>query len=104
MENLWDSYDASVEELSENPKSELSATVAAAPEQVFVAISKAATLGSSAARTIRFAGSVSSIPALILVDFGSSTSFLSESLASRIDSVVLTPQSTQVQVAGGGLL
>jgi hypothetical protein len=104
VEHLWDSYDASVDDLSENIESTPSATIAAAPEQVFVAISKAAALGSSAARTIRFVGSVSGIPALILVDSGSSTSFLSESLASRIDSAVFTQQSTQVPVAGGGLL
>jgi len=71
---------------------------------LFVAISKAAALGACAARTIRFSGTVAGHPALILIDSGSSSSFLSESLAAKLSSAVLTPQSTQVQVAGGGLL
>ena len=71
---------------------------------MFVAISKAAALGACAARTIRFSGTVAGHPALILIDSGSSSSFLSESLAAKLSSAVLTPQSTQVQVAGGGLL
>jgi len=97
VEALWDSFDSSEADCSEILEKPV-------PEQLFVAISKAAALGASAARTIRFAGTVGGHPALILIDSGSSSSFLSESLAAQLSSAVITPQSTQVQVAGGGLL
>ena len=60
--------------------------------------------GACAARTIQFSGTVAGHPALILIDSGSSTSFISESLVAKLSSAVLTPQSTQVQVSSGGLL
>ena len=97
VEALWDSFDSSEADCSEILEKPV-------PEQLFVVISKAAALGASAACTIRFAGTVGGHPALILIDSGSSSSFLSESLAAQLSSAVLTPQSTQVQVASGGLL
>ena len=44
------------------------------------------------------------IPALILVNSSSSTSFVSESLASKLSTAQLIPQQTKVQIVGGGLL
>jgi len=97
VEALWDSFDNSEDGCSKHQDKPVT-------EQLFVAISKAAALGACAARTIRFSGTVAGHPALILIDFGSSSSFLSESLAAKLSSTMLTPQSTQVQVASGGLL
>jgi len=97
VEALWDSFDtseANCSELHEKPVT----------EQLFVAIFKAAALGACAARTIWFSGTVAGHPTLILIDSGSPSSFLNESLAAKLSSAMLTPQSTQVQVAGGGLL
>jgi len=97
VEALWDSFDNSKDGCSEHQEKSVT-------EQLFVAISKAAALGACVARTIGFSRTVAGHPALILIDSGSSSSFLSESLAAKLSSAVLTPQSTQVQVAGGGLL
>jgi len=78
VEALWDSFDASEDchskHVEEPPAEQLCC----------VAISKAAALGSSASRTIRFSGTVAGIPALILIDLGSSTSFVSEYLDSKL--------------------
>ena len=97
VEALWDSFDNSEDGCSEHQDKPVT-------EQLLVAISKAAALGACAARTIWFSGTIAGHPMLILIDSGSSSSFLSESLAAQLSSAVLTPQSTQVQVAGGGLL
>ena len=97
VEALWDSFDNSKDGCSEHQDKPVT-------EQLFVAISKAAALGACAARTIWFSGTVAGHPTLILIDSGSPSSFLNESLAAKLSSAVLTPQSTQVQVASGGLL
>jgi len=97
VEALWDSFDNSKDGCSEHQDKPVT-------EQLFVAISKAAALGACAARTIWFSGTVAGHPTLILIDSGSPSSFLNESLAAKLSSTMLTPQSTQVQVASGGLL
>ena len=97
VEALWDSFDNSKDGCSEHQDKPVT-------EQLFVAISKATALGACAARTIWFSGTVAGHPTLILIDSGSPSSFLNESLAAKLSSAVLTPQSTQVQVASGGLL
>jgi hypothetical protein len=73
-------------------------------EHVFLAISKAAVTGQVAPRTVKFLGSIQHVPESILVDSGSSTSFVSSKLASRLSGIIPLPKPTSVQVAGGGLL
>jgi hypothetical protein len=73
-------------------------------EHVFLAISKAAVHGQVAPRTVKFLGSIQHVPVSILVDSGSSTSFISSKLASRLSGIIPLPKPTSVQVAGGGLL
>ena len=98
VEALWDSFDASEDCPSTNAEEPI-------PDQLCcVAISKAAAMGFSASCTIRLSGIVAGIPALILVDSGSSTSFVSESLASQLSTAQLIQQPTKVQVAGAGFL
>jgi hypothetical protein len=41
---------------------------------------------------------------LVLVDFGSSASFISSALASKLNGISSTPTNSEVQVAGGGIL
>ena len=85
VEALWDSFDASEDchsTYAEEPVAE---------QLCCVALSKAAAMGSSASRTIRFSRTVAGIPAVILVDSGSSTSFVSESLASQLSIAQLIP-------------
>lgn len=73
-------------------------------EQLFLAISKAATCGVPASRTVRFAGSILDIPLTILLDSGSSSSFISATIVQRLRSLTVCPVQSQVQVAGGGIL
>jgi hypothetical protein len=73
-------------------------------EPVIMAISAEAVIGSSAKRSMRFLGSMLGREVLILVDSGSTHSFINQSTVQchAIVSVAATP--FKVQVANGGLL
>ena len=73
-------------------------------EQIFLAISKAAVLGTASARTVRFTGSLMGQPVHILLDSGSSSSFVNSAVAAQLTNVQSEPISTRVQVAGGSHL
>lgn len=74
------------------------------PSQLFMAISKAALQGTPATCAIRLHGSIQRQSVVLLVDSGSSASFISESLAACLQGVTVTSSSSSVQVAGGGVL
>jgi predicted aspartyl protease len=69
-----------------------------------MAISDCAFTGSYAPRTVQFSGSVQGIPLTILLDFGSSTSFISDSTAAQLTGVSAKQSPCQVRIAGGGTL
>ncbi|CAD6270442.1 unnamed protein product [Miscanthus lutarioriparius] len=71
-------------------------------EQLCFALSKAASSGSPASHTIHFKGSIAGIPAILLIDSGSSTSFISNAIAAQLSQIKPVLQSSQVQFAGGG--
>lgn len=71
VEAIWETLES---EDSHNTQPEVSHS----EEQLFLAISKAAVLGTPASRTVRFAGSIQGVPVVILLDSGSSASFLSQ--------------------------
>jgi hypothetical protein len=73
-------------------------------EQLFMAISKAAITGVDAPRTVKFMGSIQHRPITTLVDSGSSNSFISSLLASRLAGISSLPNRVSVQVEGGGTL
>jgi hypothetical protein len=77
VEILWDSL--SDDDCMKTPDSE-----AISNEQVCLALSKAANGGSAAAQTIRFQGLIAGILATLLIDSGSSTSFLYSGLAKKL--------------------
>jgi len=83
---------------------ELQSDMEAPSDHLFLAISKAAVNGISAARTVRFSGSIQHIPVSILVDSGSSTSFISCQLAAQLSGVQKLQAPVPVQVAGGSTL
>jgi hypothetical protein len=72
--------------------------------QAFLAISDCAFTDSYAPRTVQFSRSVQGIPLNILLDSGSSTTFLSEFVAAQLTGVSAQPSSCQVRIAGGGTL
>jgi hypothetical protein len=73
-------------------------------QQVFLAISPSALSGIPAPRTVRFTGSIQGIPVHMLLDSGSSTSFISESVAAQLHDVLAQPNTCSVRIAGGGHL
>jgi hypothetical protein len=73
-------------------------------EQLFLALSKAAVTGSDAPKTVKFLDSIQHQCVTMLVDSGSSSSFISASLAAMLSEVVPLKRAVAVQVAGGGLL
>ena len=75
-----------------------------AAEELFLAISKAAIHGADAPRTVKFSGSIQHIPVTLLVDSGSSSSFLSTQLAAKLSGLCPLQKPISVQVAGGGKL
>lgn len=73
-------------------------------EQCCLALSKSAVSGVPVARTVCLQGMLQSIPVKILVDSGSSSSFVNESLVAQLTDVESVPLSSSVQVAGGAKL
>jgi hypothetical protein len=73
-------------------------------EQLFLAIYKAATTGVEVPRSVKLHGSIQHKPVIILVDSGSSSSFISTVLADQLTGTVPLHQDLKVQVAGGGIL
>jgi predicted aspartyl protease len=53
---------------------------------------------------VKFYGSIQHKPVTLLVDSGSSSSFVSSSLAANLSGVVSLGSDIKVQVAGGGIL
>ena len=69
-------------------------------EQCCLAISKSTISGVPASRSICFAGLLQSIPVQILVDSGSSSSFMNEALVPHLTAVVSVPVSSSILVVG----
>ena len=72
--------------------------------QLFVALSTAAFAGTDGPRTMCFFGSIQNHDVLILVDSGSSHSFLSSAIADKLPGVQLMPTPIRVQVANGDVV
>lgn len=69
-----------------------------------MALSKEAAVGTYGPRTMRVADSIQGHDIVILVDSGSSYTFLSSNIADHLVGVETLKISSQVQVANGGLL
>lgn len=70
----------------------------------FMSISLDAAQGTDSCSTVRMIGELGGIEAIILVDSGSTNSFISESLASRWREWTALPMALQVRVANGQTL
>lgn len=75
-----------------------------ADEQVCLALSHDAAMGSSGQRTIRFHGTISGIPVVVLIDLGSSSSFLASSIADQLPQLARAPVKASVKIANGQVL
>ena len=97
VEGIWDS----LLEFGEDSNSTSSDTI---DTQLLLALSKAAFGSAESGRAICFAGSIKSHAVSVLIDSGSSASFISASLAAKLVDVSVMPVPSTVRVAGGGLL
>jgi hypothetical protein len=90
--------------LSENLGDDSSIHEHTLEEPIIMAISAEAVTGSSAKRSMRFMGSMLGKDILILVDSGSTHSFINQSTFQRHTIVPVAATPFRVQVANGGLL
>ena len=73
-------------------------------DEVLMSISKLATTGQTTPHTVRLVGKIDSKEVLILVDSGSSHSFVSEAVAMTMADKVQKTASSSVKIADGGIL
>lgn len=73
-------------------------------DEVLMSISKMATTGQTTPRTVRLVGMIDSKEVLILVDSGSSHSFVSEAVAAAMPHRVQKTGCSSVKIADGGVL
>jgi hypothetical protein len=78
--------------------------IQAHPDQLFLALSKSAVSGAPAPRTIQFRGTLEGIPLIILIDSGSSSSFVNDKIVQQLSSQIVSTKPTTVHVAGGSIL
>jgi hypothetical protein len=72
--------------------------------QSFMILLVAALSGIEAPRTLKITGLIQGLEILILVDSGSSHSFISEQVATSVKGVIASPQQTQVKVVDDNIL
>jgi hypothetical protein len=97
VQELWDA-------LQLDDDGEISPSSVGSSGQLFMAISKAAIEGFPAPRTVKFTDSIQHKPVTLLIDSGSSVSFISSYIANQLAGAVSLARPINVQVAGGGLL
>lgn len=97
VEAIWDSFSSDDSLASSDMDSPDT-------EHIFLAISKFATTGVFAPRTVCLLGHIQQLPIQVLVDSGSSSSFINESVVTQLKGIAAVPISTTVHVAGGGTL
>ncbi|WVZ80007.1 hypothetical protein U9M48_027525 [Paspalum notatum var. saurae] len=98
LQEVWDLFQLSEESPSEVYEEEM------ASDQLFLTVSVAAVQGLESSRTMRFQGMLQGQAILILVDSGSSHTFLSSKMADKVVGVSPLPVPIAVQVADGGRL
>lgn len=97
VDALWDSFSLDDSLADSEPDS-------SPVEQSMLALSKSASSGVPTARTIRLVGLLADVPVQILVDSGSSSSFVNQSLVPLLANIQSDSMPSSVQVAGGGML
>jgi len=98
VQELWELFQ--LEDLS----ADTSSSPDSASEQLFLALSKSAWSGQVGSRTMKFSGSIQHQIVSVLVDSGSSSSFISAALSQKLSGVSPLSTPISVQVAGGGIL
>lgn len=97
MQELWDLY-----QLEDEDSTPVLTTETVTEEQLFLAVSIVAAKGVNSVNTMKFKGVIQGVEVLILVDLGSSHSFLSATVASQLTGLSSLSPPVLVQVADGG--
>jgi hypothetical protein len=97
VDALWDS-------ISYNDSLVDSYTEDSPAEQLMLTLSKSASSGIPASRTVQLIGTIQMVPVEILIDSDSSSLFINQSLLSQLTDVQLLLAPSSVQVDGGGRL
>ena len=97
VDSLWDSFSSEDSLVNYSLGS-------ASPEYLFLAISMSAMACALAAHIVCLQGHLLDIPVELLIDSGSSSSFINESLVPLLHNIQTFPVSSSVQVARGGML
>ncbi|CAO2191183.1 unnamed protein product [Urochloa humidicola] len=98
IQELWELCQLEEEDLIHHKGSDDSS------EQLFLAISESAVSGIEGPRTMRFQGTIQDKEVLILIDSGSSNTFISTALADQLRGVLPLEGSLSVKVANGDKL
>jgi hypothetical protein len=83
------------------PEDEEPVTDVTAEELLLLHMSQAAVLSADTPKTMRFISHIGGMDMLVLLDSGSSTSFISHRVASQLPNWTPLPASLRVQVANG---
>lgn len=98
---MWDLFH--LEAFSELPEEEQESP-GESSEQLFLALSSDAQRGSHGRQTIQFNGSIHGLSITVLINPGSSASFLAASVAAQLPQLHCSPMNASVKVANGHLL
>lgn len=91
MQEVWDFFNIEpTSEYTDEPD-----------EQFLLALSHDARMGSHGQRTIRFHGTVHGLAVVVLIDSGSSSSFLAASIADLLPQLARVPVKASVKIANG---
>jgi hypothetical protein len=95
---MWESFDL------EDDRAELASIVGEPSEQLLLAISKSAVTGCPAPRIEKLLGCIQHHNVSILIDSGSTSSFITESLVQQLSNINTMPISATVRIDSGGIL
>jgi hypothetical protein len=98
VQQLWELFQL------EDDEAEFDTPGSESGEQLLLAISKSTVTGCPALRTMKFLGIIQRHEVSILIDSGSSISFISESLAQQLSGIDTVHTSAAVQITGDGIL
>ena len=99
MQEIWEVFNLEDVDFASKPPSENSLD-----NQLLLTISQDLVSGSVGPKTMQFQELIQGIPVLILVDSGSTNSFISSSAVQQLSDIFALPVNLNVKLANGGLM
>jgi hypothetical protein len=97
LQEIWDLIDDEVVGAGDS-------TDESTTEQLFLALYEADVAGVEAPRTLKIKSSIQHLHVLVLIDSGSSHSFISEQVANQLHGVTRVVKPAKVQVVNGNII